>query len=152
MKFAELTAGRRIEAGPTRVLASEIVEFARKYDNQWFHTDPMKAESGVWNGLIASGFHTCSIAMQMVAATILEGSESYASPGLAYVKWPNPVRPNDMLTLYVDVIESKLSTSKPWLGVIRWNWRLLNQHAATVLDLEATSLFKLDGCASGPVD
>lgn len=144
MKFAELHQGRRIEAGPMRVLAAEIVEFAHKYDNQWFHTDPMRAESGAWNGLIASGFHTCLIAMQMVAATILEGSESYASPGLAYVKWPNPVRPDDLLTLQVDVIESKVSTTKPWLGVIRWTWRLLNQHGTTVLDLEATSLFKLD--------
>ncbi|MFT5643919.1 MAG: acyl dehydratase [Janthinobacterium sp.] len=145
MKFAQLHQGRRIEAGPTRVLAAEIVEFARNYDNQWFHTDPIRAQSGAWDGLIASGFHTCSIAMQMVVSSILEGSESYASPGLAYVKWPHPVRPDDLLTLQVDIIESKVSTSKPWLGVIRWNWRLLNQHAITVLDLEATSLFKLDG-------
>jgi acyl dehydratase len=144
MKFAELTAGRRIEAGPVRVLASEIVEFASKFDNQWFHTDPIRAESGVWNGLIASGFHTCSIAMHMVAASILDGSESYASPGLSYVKWPNPVRPNDLLTLHVEVIESKISTSKPWLGVIQWKWRLVNQQATTVMELEATSLFKLD--------
>jgi acyl dehydratase len=143
MKFADLQAGRHIEAGPTRVLAAEIVEFARKFDNQWFHTDPMRAESGVWNGLIASGFHTCSIAMQMVAATILEGSESYASPGLTYVKWPHPVRPNDMLTLHVDVVESKISESKPWLGVVRWTWRLVNQSNVAVLELEATSLFNL---------
>ncbi|WP_426172841.1 MaoC family dehydratase [Massilia sp. TWR1-2-2] len=143
MKFEDLHRGRHIEAGPACVLAAEIIEFARKFDNQWFHTDPMRAESGVWNGLIASGFHTCSIAMQLVATTILEGSESYASPGLAYVKWPHPVRPNDLLTLHVDVLESKVSTSKPWLGVIRWTWRLVNQNDVTVLELEATSLFKL---------
>lgn len=104
----------------------------------------MRAESGVWNELIASGFHTCSIAMQMVAETILQGSKSYASPGLAYVKWPSPVRPNDLLTLHVDVIESKVSISKPSLGVIRWKWRLMNQQATTGLELEATSLFKLE--------
>ena len=96
MKFAELQQGRQIEAGPVRVPADEIIAFARKFDNQWFHTDPMRAETGMWHGLIASGWHTCAIAMQMVAATILEGSESYASPGLAYVKWPHPGRPNFM--------------------------------------------------------
>ena len=147
MKFAELQQGRRIEAGPTRVLAAEIIEFARKFDNQWFHTDPVRAESGAWSGLIASGFHTCSIAMHMVAETILEGSESYASPGLAYVKWPHPVRPDDLLTLHVEVLEAKVSISKPWLGVIRWRWQLVNQDAITVLDLEATSLFNLHGDA-----
>jgi acyl dehydratase len=148
MKFAELQPGRRIEAGPTRVLATEIIDFARKFDNQWFHTDPMRAESGAWNGLIASGFHTCAIAMQMVAETILQGSESYASPGLAYVKWPHPVRPNDLLNLHVEVLEAKVSTSKPWLGVIRWRWQLVNQDAVVVLDLEATSLFNLHGGAN----
>lgn len=147
MKFAELQQGRRIEAGPTRVLSAEIIEFARKFDNQWFHTDPLRAESGAWSGLIASGFHTCSIAMHMVAETILEGSESYASPGLAYVKWPHPVRPDDLLTLHVEVLEAKVSISKPWLGVIRWRWQLVNQDAITVLDLEATSLFNLHGAA-----
>ena len=119
MKFAELHPGLRIKAGPTRVLAADIIEFARKFDNQWFHTDPVRAESGAWNGLIASGFHTCAIAMQMVAETILKESESYASPGMAYVKWPYPVRPDDLLTLDVEVLDAKVSTSKPWLGVIR---------------------------------
>ena len=126
------------------MLASEIVEFARKFDNQWFHTDPMRAESGIWNGLIASDFHTFSIAMQMVAATIFEGSESYSSPGLSYVKWQNPVRPNDLLMLHVEVNGSRVATSKPWLGVIEWKLRLVKQQAATALELEATSLFKLD--------
>jgi acyl dehydratase len=147
VKFADLHQGRRIEAGPVRVPADEIIAFARKFDNQWFHTDPMRAETGTWHGLIASGWHTCAIAMQMVAAAILEGSESYASPGLAYVKWPHPVRPNDALTLHVTVIESSVSRSRPWLGIIRWQWRLLNQDAVEVLDLEATSLFKLGGAA-----
>ena len=126
------------------MLASEIVEFARKFDNQWFHTDPMRAESGVWNGRIASDFHTFSIAMQMVAATIFEGSESYSSTGLSYVKWQNPVRPNDLLMLHVEVNGSRVATSKPWLGVIEWKLRLVKQQAATALELEATSLFKLD--------
>ena len=148
MKFAELHPGLRIKAGPTRVLAADIIEFARKFDNQWFHTDPVRAESGAWNGLIASGFHTCAIAMQMVAETILKESESYASPGLAYVKWPHPVRPDDLLTLDVEVLDAKVSTSKPWLGVIRWRWQLVNQNAVVVLDLEASSLFNLQGGAN----
>jgi acyl dehydratase len=33
--------------------------------------------------------------------------------------------------------------SKPTLGIVRWRWRLTNQHEQPVLDLEATSLFDL---------
>lgn len=145
MKFAELHAGRRISFGPTRVTVDDMLAFARKFDDQWFHTDAMRAEGSVWKGLIASGWHTCAIAMKLVNESILNGSESYASPGLNYVKWPHPVRPDDLLTLHVRVVESKVSASKPWLGIVRWQWTLVNQDDVTVLDLEATSMFDLGG-------
>jgi acyl dehydratase len=143
MKFADLTIGKRFTLGPVVVDAAEVVAFAGKYDAQWFHTDPVKAEAGPWNGLIASGWHTCAMAMGLVSKGILVDSESYASPGLAYVKWPNPVRPGDALTLDLIVHESRRSSSKPWQGIVRWQWIMRNQHGLDVLELEATSLFKL---------
>jgi acyl dehydratase len=145
MKFAEITAGRRFELGPVRADQEEIVSFAERYDSQWFHTDPGRAGKGPWGGLIASGWHTCALAMQLISRHILEGSESYASPGLSYVRWPNPVRPDDMLTLEVVVHESRISSGKPWLGIVRWQWIMRNQRGAEVLDLEATSMFRIGG-------
>lgn len=143
MKFADLSSGQRFTLGPLEVDAEEVLAFARKYDAQWFHTDPIRAEQGPWDGLIASGWHTCAMAMGLVSNGILDGSESYASPGLNYVKWPHPVRPGDRLTLNVLVHESRKSSSKPWLGIIRWQWIMQNQRGVEVLDLEATSLFRL---------
>lgn len=150
MKFADLSSGKRFTLGPLTVDADEVLAFARKYDAQWFHTDPVQAEQGPWNGLIASGWHTCAMAMGLVSNGILNGSESYASPGLNYVKWPHPVRPGDLLTLHVLVHESRTSSSKPWLGIIRWQWTMQNQHGVEVLDLEATSLFRLAEAALQP--
>ena len=82
--------------------------------------------------------------MRLVTDAALAGSESFASPGLAYVKWPNPVRPGDALRLVADVIEVRRSEKRPTLGILRWRWRLFNQRDLAVLDLEATSLFKLE--------
>jgi acyl dehydratase len=143
MKFAELTPGRRIIVGPVKADMEEIIAFASRYDAQWFHTDPEQAEAGPWGGLIASGWHTCALAMHLVSNHILADSESYASPGMQYLRWPNPVRPDDLLTLEVLVHESRISSSKPWLGIIRWQWVLRNQEGTEVLDLEATNLFKI---------
>lgn len=143
MKFADLTEGRRIALGPIVADRKEIVDFARKYDDQWFHTDAALAQSGPFDGLIASGWHTCAMAMSLVSSEVLRGSESYASPGLAYVRWPNPVRPGDSLTLALHVLEQRVSDSKPWLGIVRWQWLMTNQDGAVALDLEATSLFRL---------
>jgi acyl dehydratase len=157
MRFAEFHAGQVIEAGPCELSADELLRFARDYDPQWFHTDPEAAASGPHGGLIASGWQTCGIAMRLAAQAALEGSESFASPGLAYVKWPHPVRPGDRLRLRATVIETRTSRRRPTLGLLRWRWQLFNAAGAEVLDLEATSLFDLaaarvDEPAGAPAD
>lgn len=143
MKFADFSVGQVIEAGPYVVDEAEVLSFAKAYDPQWFHTDPDAAAKGRFGGLIASGWHTCGIAMRLAADAALHGSESFASPGLAYVKWLHPVRPGDALRLRATVIECRRSEKRPELGVLRWRWQLYNAHNTEVLDLEATSLFDL---------
>jgi acyl dehydratase len=147
MKFAEFHVGQVIEAGPYAVTEAEVLQFATAYDPQWFHTDPQAAANGRFGGLIASGWHTCAIAMRLVADAALQGSESFASPGLAYIKWPHPVRPGDSLRAQATVIEVRRSRAKPTLGILRWRWQLFNQAGTEVLDLEATSLFEPVGPA-----
>jgi acyl dehydratase len=143
MKFADLAPGRSITLGPETVSETAMVEFARAYDPQWFHVDAERAAQSTWEGLIASGWHTCCIAMRMVVNHVLAGSESFGSPGLAYLKWENPVRPGDKLYVTVDVMERRVARSRPTLGIVRWRWRVSNQLASVVLDLEATSLFEI---------
>ncbi|MDR3368209.1 MaoC family dehydratase [Rhodoferax sp.] len=143
MKFADFQTGQIIEAGPYALTEAEVLQFARAYDPQWFHTDPVAAEHGRFGGLIASGWHTCGIAMRLVADAALQGSESFASPGLAYVKWPHPVRPGDQLSVRATVIEVRRSRGQGHIGILRWRWQLFNAAGTEVLDLEATSLFDL---------
>ena len=143
MKFAEFHTGQVIEAGPFVLTETELLSFANAWDPQWFHTDADAALTGPFQGLIASGWQTCAIAMRLVVNRALKGSESCASPGLAYVKWPNPVRAGDRLSLRATVIEARRSERKPSLGILRWRWQLFNQRDAEVLDVEATSLFDL---------
>ena len=143
MHFSDFSAGQVITAGPEFVDEHQIITFAREYDPQWFHVDAIQAGRGTWHGLIASGWHTCAIAMRMVCAAALAGSNSIGSPGLAYLKWENAVRPGDELRLRIDVIETRVANSRPDLGIVRWRWRMFNQHQQPVLDLVATSLFDL---------
>jgi acyl dehydratase len=143
MKFAEFSPGQVIEAGPLTLSEADIVEFAERWDPQWFHTDPAAAAEGRFGGLIASGWQTCGVAMRLVAEAALAQSETFASPGLAYVKWLQPVRPGDALRVRAQVLEVRRSDKQPMLGILRWRWELFNQHDQAVLDLEATSLFDL---------
>ena len=145
MKFAEFHAGQVITAGPYLVTESEVLSFATAYDPQWFHTQADAAAKGRFGGLIASGWHTCAMAMRLAVDAALHDSESFASPGLAYVKWLHPVRAGDQLSLRASVLETRRSASQPGMGILRWRWQLFNQADVEVLDLEATSLF--DGLA-----
>ncbi len=140
MKFSDFSVGQFIVAGTHTVDEASILEFAAQFDPQPFHVDKAAAAAGHWHGLIASGFHTCSIAMRLVADNILRGSDSHASPGLEYVKWPAPVRPGDTLTLKLEVLGMRRSKSGNY-GILRWRWGMANQHNETVLDMIATSLF-----------
>ncbi|MGH6611920.1 MAG: MaoC/PaaZ C-terminal domain-containing protein [Burkholderiaceae bacterium] len=125
-----------------------MIDFAKQFDPQWFHTDPRAAGKSRWNGLIASGWHTCCLAMKLVVDNVLAGSESFGSPGLTNLSWENPVRPSDKLKLRLEVLDVRTARSRSTLGIVRWIWRMRNQHDAQVLSLEVTSLFELRQPAS----
>jgi acyl dehydratase len=81
--------------------------------------------------------------MRLATEAALHDSESFASPGVEKIRWPNPVRPGDELRLRATVIEVRRARSQPTLGILRWRWQLINAEGAEVLELEATSLFDL---------
>jgi acyl dehydratase len=144
MQFEQFIPGSTLRAGSRAVTEDEIVDFARRYDPQPFHVDRDRASASRWGGLIASGWMTCGIAMELVVRHVLDGSESVGSPGLDELRWEKPVRPGDELTLTVTILESKVSGSGR-TGVVRWRWELHNQRDERVLSLIATSLFDVSG-------
>ena len=140
MRFDEIKAGMLINGGRRAVTEAEIIDFASRYDPQWFHTDPERARNSRWKGLIASGWMTCSIAMDLAVKSVLADSESIGSPGIEQLKWLNPVRPGDELELRIEVLETRVSRSG--MGIVKWRWILTTQAGVQVLDLLATSLFE----------
>ncbi|WP_144140889.1 MaoC family dehydratase [Paraburkholderia sp. BCC1884] len=141
MKFSDFSNNQIIEAGPYVVTETEVLEFANRYDPQWFHADSQAAKHGRWNGLIASGWHTSAIAMRLACDAFLSDTASWGSPGLDYVKWLSPVRPGDSLTLQATIIEARPSTSKSGVGIVKWRWQLFNQGKIEVFDTVVHSFF-----------
>src|ERR1051326_7410847 len=123
MRFAQIKGGMVISGGRRKLTEAEIIEFASRYDPQWFHTDPARAANSRWKGLISSGWLTCSIAMELAVKNVLADSESIGSPGIEQLKWLNPVRPGDELGLRIEVIETRTSRSGA-VGILKWRWVL----------------------------
>ena len=136
MKFADFHVGQVLRHGPASLSEDEILRFAKDWDPQWFHTDPEAAANGFHSGLIA-------LAMRMACECALEGSESFASPGIEAIQWLQPVRPDQPLYFQADILEVRRSSSKPTLGVLRWRWQLQRPDGKPVMVLLSTSLFKL---------
>jgi acyl dehydratase len=142
MRFEQIQAGLIINGGRRTVTEAEIIEFAQRYDPQWFHLDPIRAQNSRWKGLISSGWMTCSIAMELAVKSVLADSQSIGSPGIEQLRWLNPVRPGDELELRIEVMETRVSRSGS-VGIVKWRWVLTTLANLPVLDLIATSLFQI---------
>jgi acyl dehydratase len=147
--FEDFPVGMILElAGPTLTKES-IVEYARRYDPQPFHTDEEAAKHSVFGGLIASGWHTVSLCMRMICDAYVLDAASMGSPGVNEVRWTKPVRPGDTLKLRMTVVDAKPSTSKPDRGTVLHRWEVFNQNGELVMTMEGYGIFKRRGAAAG---
>lgn len=132
--FADYVVGQTFEYGWLSLGADEIVEFAQRYDPQRIHTDPTwAAESGPFDGLIASGWQTAGLMMRLYCDHYISAVASLASPGVDELRWPSPLRPGDSVRLQLTVAESRVSRSKPDRGIVRTRAVLLTEDDRTVL-------------------
>ncbi len=138
--FEDYTPGHVYELGTVTVSEAEIIDFARQFDPQYFHIDPEKAKSSRFGGIIASGWHTIGVTMRLYVDHYLSHVASLASPGIDEVRWPNPVRPGDILKVRVSVLEARPSRSKPDRGVVRARIEAINQRDDQVLSMIGISI------------
>jgi acyl dehydratase len=66
--YEDYPVGAVFTGGPITVSEQEILDFARRYDPQPMHVDRAAAQTGQFGGLIASGWHTGALMMQLLAA------------------------------------------------------------------------------------
>ena len=59
-----------------------IVAFAREFDPQPFDTDEAAAARSIYGGLLASGWHTGSLAMRILYDGLLKDTVSLGSAGI----------------------------------------------------------------------
>lgn len=140
--FEDYVPGAIYEFGSIKVEQDEMIEFARRFDPQDFHTDPETAGRTIFGGLIASGWHTAGLMMRLYADHYLSKVASLSSPGVDELRWKYPVRPDDELTIRVTVTEAALSRSKPDRGILHSFIEVLNQKGQVVMTLKAVNLIK----------
>jgi acyl dehydratase len=143
--FEDYVPGSVHTFGTMPVTEEEIIEFARRYDPQVFHTDPVAARKTAYGGLVASGWHTAAMAMRLIVDHYLSSVAGAGSPGVDELRWLKPVRPGDTLSARVTVLEARRSESKPDRGVVRSLVEVLNQDMAVVMSFKGVNILLCRG-------
>jgi len=145
--FDSFTVGQVQEFGNYHVTEAEIIEFASKYDPQFFHLDPEAAKDSLFGGLCASGWHTCAMTMAMLVENLEKTGRSLGSPGIDSLSWRRPVFPGDTLRVRMEVIELRPSKSRPEIGFVISQTSVFNQNDTIVMEFVSKGIFprKSDG-------
>ncbi|MEI6107621.1 MAG: MaoC family dehydratase [Opitutae bacterium] len=138
--FEDLKVGDKFQTAEYEMTAAEIMAFARQYDPQPFHTDPLAAQSTLFGQLVASGWHTAAVSMRLMVQGEMELDGGVIGQGMESLRWPRPVLPGDRLRVVTEVEELRPAPARPDRGLIKLHCRTYNQHGKIVQDMIATLL------------
>jgi acyl dehydratase len=118
LSFEDFPPGYFGSFGPRHVTREEMLAFAAEFDPQPMHLDEEAAARSMLKGLAGSGWHLGSIMMRMMFDFYIGRTASLGSPGINELRWLAPFRPGDDLTLDIDVLEARVSRSRPETGIV----------------------------------
>jgi acyl dehydratase len=151
MKFFEdIRVGDVFEVGRHTFTAEDIKGFARRFDPQLFHVDEAAAARSHFGALCASGWHTAVAWMRLMAdyrrrldEDMLARGEAVAGigPALGFreLKWLKPVYAGDTIDYKSEVIEMRLSNSRPHAGLMSFRSTGVNQDGVPVISFVSTT-------------
>lgn len=151
MKFFEdIQVGERIAIGRHTFSAAEIKAFAARFDPQPFHLDEAAAQRSHFGALVASGWHSAVVWMRLMVDQRRRSGEAARARGervaamgpalgLRELKWLKPVFAEDTIDYASEVIEARVSASKPGLGLISIRSTGVNQRGEPVISFVSTT-------------
>ena len=148
--FEDISVGDTFELGRHTFTADNIKAFATRFDPQLFHVDEAAAERSHFGALVASGWHTAVAWMRLMVdyrrrmgETMRARGEPAASHGPALgfreLKWLKPVYVGDTIDYKSEVIEMRVSNSRPDCGLMTFRSIGVNQNGEPVISFVSTT-------------
>ena len=127
----DLHVGQRFTSDTHLIDEEQIKAFAKQFDPQPFHLDAEAAKGTLFEGLVASGWHTAAITMRLLVESGMPIAGGVIGAG-GEITWPTPTRPGDTLHVESEVLEVKPSRTRPDRGIATVRNETRNQHGDTV--------------------
>lgn len=127
----DLAVGESAVSDWRRVELGEMLDYARRYDPQYFHADPEAAKASVFGEVIASGLYTAAIWRQLDHG--ISGDIAWIC-GVAWqdVRWPVALRAGDEVRARWECVALRPSASDPGRGVVEMRYTLENRRGEVV--------------------
>ena len=141
--FEDLVIGARSSFGRYEVTRAEVIAFAEKFDPQPFHLSDEAAAQTHFGRLSASGWHTCAMTMAMLVENLKANKQAgLGSPGIDELKWLRPVYPGDTLRCESELIDKRVSASRPEMGIFKTRLTVYNQEDVAVMTYLSNGLIR----------
>jgi acyl dehydratase len=148
--FEDIAVGERIAVGSHTFNADEIKAFAARFDPQPFHVDEDAAGRSHFGALCASGWHSAVVWMRLMVDSrrrMMEAARARGEPvavmgpalGIRELKWLKPVYVDDTIKYTSEVIEARISESRPGVGLLSIQSTGVNQRGETVISFISTT-------------
>lgn len=148
--FEDIQVGDTTELGRHTFNAEEIKAFAKRFDPQLFHLDEAAAEHSHFGALCASGWHTAVAWMRLMVdhrRATAEAARGRGEPvaalgpalGFRDLTWLKPVYVGDTIAYKTEVIETRVSNSRPGSGLMTIRSTGTNQKGEPVITFESTT-------------
>lgn len=137
--WEDLVVGEEFTSSPRQVSQDEIVDFASRYDPQYFHMDPEQARSSHFGEVVASGVHILAI-WRILDHQITGDVRWMCGIGWDNLRWNRPLRAGDRVRAYARCLDKRPSGSDPTRGIAVYRYALLNQRDEQVFWCDSTNL------------
>jgi len=140
-KFEDLKVGLTNKSRTSVVELEEMLDWAKKYDPQWFHADPEAAKTSIFGEIISSGIYTAALWRKLDHE--INGDIDFIC-GVAWkeTRWPNALRAGDTIYASSEVIEKRDSKTHKDRGIITFRYGLHNQHNQLVFSCDSINLIR----------
>ena len=137
--WEDLEIGEHFVSQERTVSEDEIVDFASRYDPQYFHMDPEQAKRSVFGEVVASGVHNLAIWRQL-DHEITGDIRWICGVAWDHFRWKRALRGGDAVHVTATCLSKRESESDDRRGIAVYRYAMINQDGKEIFHMDSTNL------------